>query len=494
MKGSVLIIDDEATFRDALSRLLSRDGCDVEQAGSCGEGHASWQKIRPDLILLDFLLPDGNGVDLLAKIRETDSETPVVMMTAFGSVENAVAAMRAGATDYVAKGADVVAEIRLKVEQALKIATLADEIDYRRRREAGVSDEPDALSLLKSTRSLDGVLQRVREVAKSRDTTVLIRGESGTGKEVVARALHEAGPGAGAPFVEVDCASIPENLLESELFGHEKGAFSGADRQKRGLLELAAGGTVLLDEIGEMPERLQAKLLRVLEERHFKRVGGLRNLPLDARVIAATNRDLARLVKESRFREDLYYRLQVFEILIPALRERIDDALTIADHFVARFNRKLGKRVTGLTADAKTFLRSYDYPGNVRELRNMIERAMIRATNETIGRDLLGGGTAAATMREVTPPRPEPAVPKSEEKESVRASADPSAPGKSVSFVLGKDTLADVERVLISEAMSAAGGNKTQAAALLGISRFQLLRKLGREEDDSDEVAAAKKR
>ena len=501
MNGSVLIIDDEATFRDALARLLSRDGYSVETAPTCGDGLAAWTKIRPDIILLDFLLPDGNGLDTLVKIRQTDTETPVVMMTAFGSVESAVAAMRAGATDYVAKGADVITEIRLKVEQALKIASLSDEVDYRRRH---APEEPEALTLLKATRSMEPILQKVRDVAKSPETTVLVRGESGTGKELVARAVHEAGPGPSAPLVEVDCASIPENLLESELFGHEKGAFSGADRQKRGLFELARGGTVLLDEIGEMPERLQSKLLRVLEERHFRRVGGARNIDLSARVVAMTNRDLASLVKEGRFREDLFYRLQVFEIVIPPLRSRIEDAQAIADHFVARFNRKLGKRVQGLSPDAKAYVRAYDFPGNVRELRNMIERAMIRANGEWIHLELLSGGSPLheeSADAEAFPSRAqreglrvEAATPPAAATTGKSAVASPPVVGRTsagvttLTFVLGRDHLSDVEKRFVHEAIRAAGGNKTQASAMLGISRFQLLRKLGREDDSTEEI------
>ncbi|HVO29525.1 MAG TPA: sigma-54 dependent transcriptional regulator [bacterium] len=505
MKGSVLIIDDEATFRDALARLLQRDGYEVETAPTCTEGLAAWSRVRPDIILLDFLLPDGNGIDTLTKIRQTDSATPVVMMTAFGSVESAVNAMRAGATDYVAKGADVIAEIRLKVEAALKLATLSDEIDYRRRH---TPEEPEALGLLKASKALEPILQKVREVAKSPETTVLVRGESGTGKELVARAIHEAGPGASAPLVEVDCAAIPENLLESELFGHEKGAFSGADRQKRGLLELARGGTVLLDEIGEMPERLQAKLLRVLEERHFRRVGGTRNIDLGARIVAMTNRDLAAMVKDGRFREDLFYRLQVFEIVIPPLRARIDDALTIAEYFVTRFNRKLGKRVQGLSPDARAYLKAYDFPGNVRELRNMIERAMVRATGDWIHLELISGGGSPLREdyedSEPVPPRKRPAA----------ASASPVAPAvgapaaagaaqpppvvghtpsgiTTLTFVLGRDHLSDVEKRFVHEAIRAAQGNKTKAAEMLGISRFQLLRKLGREDDSTEEIKGA---
>jgi two-component system response regulator AtoC len=515
MKGSVLIIDDEATFRDALARLLVRDGYEVETAPTINDGQAAFTRLRPDLVLLDFLLPDGNGVDLLTKIRQTDTETPVVMMTAFGSVESAVAAMRAGATDYVAKTADVVAEIRIKVEQALKLASLEDEVDYRRRRGA---DATEALSILGATASLAGVVQKIRDVATSADTTVLVRGESGTGKELVARAIHEAGPGPNAPLVEVDCASIPENLLESELFGHEKGAFSGADRQKRGLFELARGGTVLLDEIGEMPHGLQSKLLRVLEERHFRRVGGARNLDLAARVIAMTNRDLAREVKEGRFREDLFYRLQVFEIVIPPLRDRAADAPAIAEHFIARFNRKLGKRVQGLAPDAKAYLRAYDFPGNVRELRNMIERAMVRANSEWIGLEQIAGGSPLREQdeSEPMPPRrssatllapsgaaPVPAV-ASAAGPNLMGVAAPGAAGPPVvgktdnglttlTFLLGRDHLSDVEKRFVHEAIRAAGGNKTQAAAMLGISRFQLLRKLGREDDSTEEIKSGTK-
>jgi len=478
LKGSVLIVDDEATFRDALARLLERDGYEVETAGTVADGMSAWSRARPDVVLLDYLLPDGTGLEVLTKIRETEKDVPVIVMTAFGSVETAVSVMRAGATDYVAKGADVVAEIRLKVEQARKVGALNDEVDYRRRHS---TEEPEPMALLKQSRALETVLQRIREVAKSADTTVLVRGETGTGKELVARAVHEAGPGAGAPLVEVDCASIPENLLESELFGHEKGAFSGADRQKRGLFELASGGTVLLDEIGEMPERLQSKLLRVLEERHFRRVGGTRNLDLSARVIAMTNRDLAKIAHEGRFREDLYYRLSVFEIVLPPLRERLEDALVVAEHFIHRFNRKLGKRVPGVSPEARAFLRTYDYPGNVRELRNMIERAMVRApADEPLSQDLIAG---------LLPPRIDSHAGPATAVASANAPTSGVAPGTpgAFTFVLGKDRLPDIEKTLLNEALSAAGGNKTQAASLLGISRFQLLRKLGRE--DTGEIS-----
>lgn len=449
MNGAILIVEDEETFRRSLSRLLEKDGHVVVTAGNVADGVRLFQESRPDVVLLDYMLPDGNGIDALKRMKEIDPGITVVLMTAFGSIEAAVAAMKAGALDYITKSADVIAEVRLRVAKALRMTSLEDEIEYRRRNEEGARGE-----IIGESTALRGVLGRIDEVAKSKETTVLIRGESGTGKELVARSIHEQSEGKNAPFVAIDCAAIPGTLLESELFGYERGAFSGADRTKRGLLDLARGGTIFLDEIGEMEIRLQSKLLRVLEEKRFRRVGGVRDIEMSSRIVAATNRNLADMVAEGNFREDLYYRLSVFEVVLPPLRVRGEDVVRLAQHFSHQFARKLGKEVNGFTREAEDFLRNYEFPGNVRELRNMIERAVIMLAGDMIHSDLLA------------------AIPSQE------AGAVAALSPHAVVITLGEISLQDAERQLVERALALSDNNKKRAAQMLGISRFALLRRL----------------
>ncbi|MCS6914628.1 MAG: sigma-54 dependent transcriptional regulator [Myxococcales bacterium] len=450
-----LIIDDEVTYTRSLQRLLQRRGLQVDVASTAAEG-LLWARRRSyTLILLDHLLPDGTGLDLIGPLRAIRPAPAVLMMTAYGTIENAVEAMRRGATDYVPKST-ALPEVVNRVVEAEQVA--------RATRAAQMAPPQLATELLGESPALREAILRIQEVARAPDTTVLLCGESGTGKGVAARAIHALSQRASEPFVAIDCVALPAPLAESELFGYEKGAFTGAERQKPGRLEVAGRGTVLLDEIGDMDPALQGKLLRVLEERTFERVGGVRPIALEARMIAASHRDLAQLVGEKRFRLDLYHRLSVFPIHLPPLRERGEDILLLANYFAAEFGNRLGKRVE-LSREVRELLLRYDFPGNVRELRNIIERAVILAPDgaSQITPDLLPPRITEAALRRhlvtATPP------------------GSPVA-GLTVTFEPGRDTLERLERRLLEEALRMAGGRKNRAAELLGISRFALLRRV----------------
>jgi two-component system NtrC family response regulator len=449
-----LIVDDEETYARSMKRLLLRRGVQCDHAATCADGLAKVRKRTYDLVLLDFLLPDGSGLDLIPPIRALKGANPapqVLMMTAFGTIENAVEAMRRGAFDYVTKSTaiDTIVERVLDARRIAEARTLT--------RPADDSIVAAHEGLLGDSTEIKEARRRIVEVANAPGTTVLLTGESGTGKGIAARAIHASSREArGEPFVAIDCVALPPTLAESELFGHEKGAFTGADRAKPGKLELAARGTVLLDEIGDMELSLQGKLLRVLEERTFERVGGVKALELSARVVAASHRDLAARVEEGRFRLDLYHRLSVFPINIPPLRARGDDVVLLADHFVREFSDRLGKPLQPLAPTVREALMGYDFPGNVRELRNVIERAAILATGNEITVELL-------PPRLLSTPRALPVGGKG---------------GLTVEFRPGTDTLDGLERRLLEEALRLADGKKSRAAELLGISRFALLRRV----------------
>ncbi len=455
MEFRALIVDDEETYARSLKRLLAKRDISVDHAATCAEALARARKRPYDLVLLDFLLPDGSGLDLIPPLRALAPAPQVLMMTAFGTIENAVEAMRRGAFDYVTKSTTIDGIVE-RVMDARRVAGALAEA--RGRVAPGLAPDATLLGkqegLLGESAGMREARRRIGEVAHAAGTTVLLTGESGTGKGVAARAIHALGAGRGEAFVAIDCVALPPTLAESELFGHEKGAFTGADRAKPGKLEVAGRGTVLLDEIGDMEQALQGKLLRVLEERTFERVGGVKPLELQARVIAASHRDLAALVEEGRFRLDLFHRLSVFPIAIPPLRERGDDVQLLADHFVREFAARLGKPLQPLGREVRDVLAGYDFPGNVRELRNVIERAAILAPAGEITADLL-----PARMREA--PR-----------------ATPAGDGITVAFRPGTDTLDGMERKLLEEALRLADGKKARAAELLGISRFALLRRV----------------
>ena len=383
----ILIVDDERLIRMSLGEQLAREGYAVEEAA---DGRTALQRLSHgdyDLVLLDYRLPDTDGIAILKEIVQSHPDAVTILMTAYSSVENAVEAMKLGAFHYLNKPFDM-DEMLVYVRKALETTRLRREVRLYTARQK----EAFGLNrIIGKSEKMNRLFAQVRRVIRSGSSTILIRGESGTGKDLLAKAIHYESDRARAPFVNVTCTAIPENLLESELFGHERGAFTDARAAKRGLFELARGGTIFLDEIGDMPPSLQAKLLRFLEERAFKRVGGTEDINVDVRIIAATNRDLEASVRAGSFRGDLYYRLNVIPIEVPPLRERREDIPLLAAAFVEQLNKEFKKRVRTIEQDALELLMSYDWPGNVRELRNAIERAMILGTGESIGPEDLPG-------------------------------------------------------------------------------------------------------
>ncbi|MBA4743073.1 MAG: sigma-54-dependent Fis family transcriptional regulator [Azoarcus sp.] len=387
----ILIVDDEAVIRGALRRLLEREGYRCAEAADLGEARERCRDTRFDLIVCDLRLPDGEGIDLLAEA----GETPVLIMTSYASVRSAVEAMRLGAADYIAKPFDH-DEMLMIVARILRQHGLERENDHLRKDLAQIYPIE---GMIGRSSAMAKVCTTLAKVAPT-DTTVLIRGESGTGKELVARALHAKSPRAGVPLMSVNCASIPETLLESELFGHEKGAFTGATSSHRGLIEAADGGTLFLDEIGELTTAAQSRLLRVLQDGEIRRVGATASRTVDVRLVAATHRDLEQMVREGSFREDLYYRLEVMQIHLPPLRERGDDIPLLAEFHLEQACRRIKKPCPSFTPEALAALQRHSWPGNVRELRNAIERAVILA-DDAITPELLALH-AAAGRRDTT--------------------------------------------------------------------------------------------
>jgi two-component system, NtrC family, response regulator AtoC len=383
--GRILIADDHDALRRGLARGLTEAGHEVDEASN---GNAAIERLHDsyfDVVLSDLKMGGSDGLDVLRTTRALHPTTAVILMTAFGSVTTAVEAMKAGAFDYVQKPFEI-EEMEVKIEKALEVKRLKHELDYLRHTQQDIYEFD---RIVGSSEALERVLDMVKKVAKS-NTTVLIRGETGTGKELIAGAIHHNSLRTSRNFVKVNCAALQENLLESELFGHEKGAFTGADKQRIGRFEQADGGTLFLDEIGDMSPSTQAKILRVLQEHEFERLGGTRTLRVDVRLIAATNRDLSSMVQAGRFRDDLYYRLNVVSIEMPPLRERKDDIVPLANFFIRRFAGELKKKTEGIEPDAQKLLMRYNWPGNIRELENTIERAMLLAE---------GHGIAAGDLR-----------------------------------------------------------------------------------------------
>jgi len=455
----ILLVEDKDSLRVMLRHALEAQGHRVIEARDQREAEAALRATPPAVVLSDLRLTEGDGFGVLRASKELDPELPVIVMTAFGSIQDAVAAMKEGALDFLAKPVDP-EHLLLLVERALvqrRMATenilLKEELAQRRGAPQIVGDD---LKL----KQVSIALHR----AAATDTTVLLEGESGTGKELFARALHALSPRADGPFVAINCAAIPETLLETELFGHEKGAFTGAAARKPGKFELANRGTLFLDEIGDLPLSLQAKILRALEEKRFERVGGTAPLQVDVRVVAATNRNLKAAVAARQYREDLYFRLSVFPITIPPLRERADDITTLARFFIERFCRDLNKKPLGLSEAAEQELRVYPWPGNVRELQNCIERAVILTEGDTIHPHHLH-----LSFRGASPV----------------AQSDAIDPDPWTRIDLGgslaeatRRTVAEVERRKVEQALREAGGDKGRAAEILQISFKAMLGKL----------------
>ena len=446
----IRVVDDERTQLEFVGGFLGKAGFEVALMGSAAEAVERFRGEAFDLVLTDQRMPEMSGLDLLKQCRALDPEVAVIIMTAYGSIETAVSAMKEGATDYLTKPLNL-EELRLRIDrvkrshQLLRENTELREALQERHRIEGVIGESG---------QMQEVLDLVRRVAPS-DATVLLRGESGTGKELIAKAIHYASARRNGPLVKVNCAALPETLLESELFGHEKGSFTGAFTTRKGRFEIADKGTLFLDEIGDLPAHIQAKLLRVLQEREFERVGSNQAITSDVRIITATHQDLEQLMRQGGFREDLYYRLNVVTIILPPLRERRQDIPALIDHFLRKFAEKNGKTIQGFSREARDALLRYDYPGNVRELENLVERATVLTRD-----DVIGIGELPLTIKE--------ARPGAGDQTNISAAVE------------------GMERRMIVEALEAAGGVQTKAADNLGISERALrykLRKYGLRDD-----------
>ncbi|MBP2681182.1 MAG: Fis family transcriptional regulator, partial [Candidatus Krumholzibacteriota bacterium] len=387
MSRMILIVDDEKTIRWSLGEALTGEGYEVAEAENAEKGFDIFKDRSPDLVLLDLRLPGEDGLSLLGRMKAMDPTVPVIMMTAYGEVGTAVEAMKTGAYDFVQKPF-VLEKIKITIENALETHRLKSENAYYKEKTAGPSGFRQFIG---QSAAMTDIFAKIQKIGKSKANTILITGESGVGKELVARTIHASSHDDPRPFMEINCASVPETLLESELFGYEKGAFTDAKTRKKGLVELAEGGTLFLDEIGEMGITLQSRLLRVIENKTFRRVGGVQDLRVNTRIVAATNRDLEAAIEEKSFRKDLYYRLKVIPIHVPPLRERKEDVPLLVNHFVDRFNRELGKKVKPVSREVMEALVAYDWPGNVRELKNVIERAMLLDAEVEILLDHLPG-------------------------------------------------------------------------------------------------------
>ena len=436
-RGRILIVDDEANARTALAELLRDEGFQIETAADGFKALPKLEDFRPDLLLTDLKMPGLDGLELMRRAREGDPEIAAVVMTAYGAIDTAVAAMRQGAADYLTKPINV-DELLIVMDRVLERQRLQRESGILRER---LSERHRIHNIVGSCAAMQRVLETVVQVAPSR-ASVLITGESGTGKELIAAAIHQHSPRSEGPFVKLHCAALADSLLESELFGHERGAFTGAAGRRDGRFHQADGGTLFLDEIGEIPASTQIKLLRFLQEREFERVGGNQTIKVDVRIVTATNRDLAQLVREGKFREDLYYRLNVVSIEVPPLRARASDIPLLASHFLRKYAAENGKTILGFSPDALDRIMHHDWPGNVRELENAVERAVVVCRSDEIRIEDLAPSISTGTA------------------DSGRNQM-PQVPGA---------TLADLEKYAILKTLEHTGGSTSRAAQMLGIS------------------------
>jgi two-component system, NtrC family, response regulator PilR len=442
----ILVVDDERSMRELLAIVLRREGYEVLLADNGRTAIELLEREPVDLLISDIKMPDLSGVDVLRAAKRIDQDILGIMITAFASTETAVEAMRLGACDYLSKPFDIDL-LKMKVREKIENRQLRQE-NLLLKRTLGLTHQ--FANIIGRSEAMLEVFKMIETVART-NSTILLTGESGTGKGLVAQAIHFHSLRRDKPMVSLNCGALPENLLESELFGHMRGAFTGADSNKKGLLEVAERGTVFLDEIGEMSAVMQVKLLRVLQERRFRRVGGLEELQADIRVIAATNQDLTRAVAEGRFREDLYYRINVIPIVLPPLRERREDIALLAEHFVVKYSDQMGKAITGISHEAMDLLARYDWPGNIRELENVIERAAALEPTPAILPDSLPTNIRGESTRPLSTP----------------ATAGESLPDSGFDL---EAHVKDIERGYIAEALKRAGGVQVKAAELLGMS------------------------
>jgi two-component system, NtrC family, response regulator AtoC len=462
MRATIFVTDDEPAIRSAVVKRLLRRQHLVSGFDSGDTLISALDHDIPDLILLDLKMPGLSGLDTLKAIHPKSPQSLVIMLTAYGTVQDAVEAMKLGAYDFVIKTVDLEGLDQV-IERALELLALRQRVSYQAEREG---DQYAMESLVAQSGAMQHLVAQIREVSHNPKSNVLLLGETGTGKEFIARVLHHNGTRAAAPFVGVNCTAIPRELFESELFGHERGAFTGAHQRKPGLFDRAEGGTLFLDEIGDLDLGMQAKLLRVLQERTFRRVGGTEDIAVDFRLIAATNRDLKKEVARGAFREDLYFRLNVVTFELPPLRKRVEDILPLSMRALVHYGREFGKDVTEIDAEARAILERYAYPGNIRELQNIIERAMIFCHGRALTASYLPQELHEAATHTAV------AVPQGDQ-QMVR-----------VEMVLGKQTLADVETAIIEEVLRVAGYNKSLAAKHLGLTRFALDRRLKKISDE----------
>lgn len=449
----ILIVDDEKVLCRSLKMDLEDDGYKVSIANSGEDAIEQISGFFPVVVLLDLRLPGMNGIQVLNKITDYDQDIAVIIMTAYGDTKTTVEAIKCGAYHFINKPFEL-EELKKLVKQAIDSQALKREVEYLRYQQRRFYRFCD---LVGNSSRMREIYQQIDILSKTENTTVLILGESGTGKELVASAIHFKSKRNKAPFMEINCASLPENLIESELFGYEKGAFTDAKQQKKGLLELADGGTIFLDEIGEMPLSIQAKILTFLEKKQFKRLGSGKDIEVDARIIAATNKDLKEAIKEEKFRKDLFYRLNVVSIHIPPLRERKEDILLLANYFFEEFCRDIGKITKELSPEVEEMFNAYPWYGNVRELRNVIERVVIFCKGKIIDKDLL----------------PQEMITSQKEKIGGLTGREEWLNGRPIDDLLSK-----VEKDIIEEALRQTKGNKSRAAEILGISRYSLTRRI----------------
>lgn len=481
----VLIVDDEKLVRWSLRQKCEEWGYSVLEAENGSAALRIAHNESPDLVMLDVRLPDASGIELLEQLKKSGDARAVIMITADPQLEDVKTALKLGAYDFVGKPLDF-DELSVAVKNALEATRLRSEVESLRgevRRRTGYHN------VVGVSQKMAELLGFVNKVATSEATTILIQGESGTGKDLIAKAIHYQSRRQDKAFIAINCSAIPETLMEAELFGHERGAFTDAKTMKKGLFEMADGGTLFLDEIGELSPLLQAKLLRVLEDQVIRRVGGVRDMQVDTRVIAASNRDLERAVREGQFRQDLYYRLAIISIFLPPLRERKEDVLPLVEFFLERYNRKFRKSVKGISDDTRRLLLKYDWPGNVRELKNAVERAMILEEGDVLSPEYLPFPVAQQNASQTAFERSSGLAGSPSETQLPNGRSLPK-----LAIPDGGTSLEEVERAFVEMAMAQANGNQTHAARLLDISRDALrykLKKYGLMHVEEDEPSTA---